>query len=353
MFEVTLTPGHRGEWLGLARYGQGLPQPGRYSLGILDKSKSGEFYATYIRHGRLPSDTNYAYVSVAGELIVAHSSPQLVEGRLHFTGAEYSAVSPAGRSGSGSPDKIEPNAPTIDVSASFSAIPASASVEVACMGTSGPSVLVEVRDAHGRPAALGATLEIREGSFRASSEPQYSWDGLHVSAGGNRPGTYEGRVTKPWYRPVEIHGIRAPGDSLCHSAGPTDIRKVTLELLPGAPPVRQILVFPPSSSLGIPGWPETMAAYVDADPEVSTAVTWSSSDTTVVKVLPTGVIIPQCRRGRGIAKVFARSVVNPRVKGSGTVEVDPVRDSRGLGGPSEAIEKVDACQRRLGRFPKD
>src|SRR6266545_1674486 len=125
MFEVTLTPGHRGEWLGLARYGQGLPQPGRYSLGILDKSKSGEFYATYIRHGRLPSDTNYAYVSVAGELIVAHSSPQLVEGRLHFTGAEYSAVSPAGRSGSGSPDKIEPNAPTIDVSASFSAIPIS------------------------------------------------------------------------------------------------------------------------------------------------------------------------------------------------------------------------------------
>lgn len=198
---------------------------------------------------------------------------------------------------------------------------------------------------------MGATLKIRDGAFRDSSTEGYSWDGLRLGAGGRRPGIYEAVVTKPGYKPVEIHGIQAPGDTICHYATPSDIRKVTLHLVSGAPPVRQVRVFPVRQALGVPEWPETMAVYVDANPGVSKEVVWSSSDPKVVKVLPTGVIIPQCRRGGGTAKVIARSVADPRIHGFGIVEVDPIRDSRGLE-PAKAREQADECQRRLGRLPK-
>jgi hypothetical protein len=221
-------------------------------------------------------------------------------------------------------------------------------LERICVGTGGPSVVVEVRDAMGNRAATGATLEIRDGTFRDSSK--YSWDGLHLGAGERRPGIYDALITKPWYKSVRIHGIKAPGDTICHYATPSDIRSVTLEVLPGAPPVRQVRVFPPLQALGVPEWPEQMSVYVDAKPGVSQAVSWSSSDTRVVKVLPTGVIIPQCRRGPGTARVIARSVADPRIQGFGIVEVDPIRDTRGLE-PREAREIADACQRRLGRTP--
>ena len=223
-------------------------------------------------------------------------------------------------------------------------------IERICLGPPGPAVIVEVRDAMGNPAAIGATLEIRDGTFRDSSKRGDSWDGLHLEAGGRRPGIYDARITRPWYKPVRVHGIKAPGDTVCHYAYPSDMRRVILELHKGAPAVRQVRVFPESQSLGVPEWPEQMSEYVEANPGASHAVSWSSSDTRVVKVLPTGVIIPQCRRNRGTAKVIARSVADPRVHGFGIVEVDPIRDSRGLE-PGEARDMADACQRRLGRKP--
>lgn len=223
-------------------------------------------------------------------------------------------------------------------------------IERICLGSPRPSVIVEVRDGMGNPAAIGATLEIRDGTFRDSSKRGDSWDGLHLEAGGGRPGIYDALITRPWYKSVRIHGIKAPGDTVCHYVYRYDVRRVTLELRAGVPAVRYVRVFPESQSLGVPEWPEQMAVYVDANPGASHAVSWSSSDTTVVKVLPTGLIIPQCRRGRGIAKVIARSVADPRVHGFGIVEVDPIRDTQGLE-PGKARETADACQRRLGRKP--
>jgi hypothetical protein len=93
-----------------------------------------------------------------------------------------------------------------------------------------------------------------------------------------------------------------------------------------------------------------MSVYVEANLGASHAVSWSSTDTRVVKVLPNGVVIPQCRRGRGTAKVIARSVADPRVYGYGIVEVDPIRDTQGLE-PKKARDVADSCQRRLGRKP--
>jgi hypothetical protein len=80
-------------------------------------------------------------------------------------------------------------------------------IERICLGTPGPSVIVAVRDAMGNPAAIGATLEIRDGTFRDSSKRGDSQDGLHVEAGGGRPGIYDALITKPWYKSVRVNGI--------------------------------------------------------------------------------------------------------------------------------------------------
>ena len=98
----------------------------------------------------------------------------------------------------------------------------------ACAGTGGPSVIVRVRDERGRPAAAGTTIVIQDGAYRDSVDGSHVLSDLVVGAGGRRPGIYEVRLYKPGYRPVVLHDVRAPGDSLCHYAEPTDIRDVTL-----------------------------------------------------------------------------------------------------------------------------
>jgi hypothetical protein len=108
-----------------------------------------------------------------------------------------------------------------------------------CSGTGGPSVVVRVRDQRGRPAAFGTTIVIQDGAFRDSVDGAHPLSELTVGAGERRPGTYQVRLYKPGYKPVELTNVKAPGDTLCHYATPTDIRDVTLEVLPNAPRVHR------------------------------------------------------------------------------------------------------------------
>ncbi len=109
---------------GIARYGAGRPMVGRYELGLPDRPYAGPgrgFYATYYRS---LNDTSQAYVSVAGEIEITVSSPDHIAGSFRFTGTEYSAHwGGGGRRGSGSPARIDPDAPTLQVTGSFSAVP--------------------------------------------------------------------------------------------------------------------------------------------------------------------------------------------------------------------------------------
>jgi hypothetical protein len=107
----------------------------------------------------------------------------------------------------------------------------------ACGGTGGPSVLIKVRDKYGRPAASGTTIVIQQDTFKDSVDGRWPMSDLLVGAGNRRPGTYEVRLYKPGYRPIILHDVKAPGDSLCHYAVPSDIREVTLEPLSNAPRV--------------------------------------------------------------------------------------------------------------------
>jgi hypothetical protein len=323
---------------------------GRYSLGLLNRENpGGRFYAAY---HTTSGDTSRAYVSVEGELVITASSPERVAGRFRFRGAEYSAsFPPAGRRGSGSPSSVAADAPTVEVVGTFTSTRLNEREMVACVGTGGPSVMVEVRDPQGHPAAFGTTIVIQEGAFRDSVDGTRRPMGpLHVGAGERRPGTYQVRLYKPGYKPVVLHNVRAPGDERCKYAEPTDIRRVTLELLPNAPPVRSIIVMPPGMGLGIPGYETSMRAIVDAAPGVSQVVRRTSSDTTVATISPSGLLRSQCRRTPGEATITATSVADPRVRGTAPVTVYAMRpgDERGLAPPS-ARAKAEACLARLDK----
>lgn len=192
----------------------------------------------------------------------------------------------------------------------------------ACVGTGGPSVVVRVRDPGGRPAAFGTTIVIQEGGFKDSVDGSHAaFSDVAVGAGERRPGTYEVRLYKAGYKPIVLHDVKAPGDTICRYATPSDIRNVTLELLPNAAPVRSIVVLPPAMGFGLPNLTEQMRAIVDADSGVATEVRWSSSDTTVAKVSASGLVRSQCRTTPGEAVITASAVADPRIYGTSLVTV--------------------------------
>lgn len=217
-------------------------------------------------------------------------------------------------------------------------------------------MLVEVRDHLGQPAAFGTTIVIQEGAFRDSVDGQRNFgdpfgSGLRVGAGERRVGIYDVRLYRPGYRRVTLTGVRAPGDVRCGYAHPSDIRAVTLELLPDAPPVRAVVV---STDVGL-GWPGLRArllARVDASPGVSAALRWTSSDTTVAKLAdPTDssvVVVSQCRRKEGVATITATSVVRPQSRGTARVTVFATpTSSQGVTGQPKA--DIEACLAQFAR----
>lgn len=214
-----------------------------------------------------------------------------------------------------------------------------------CVGTGGPSVMVEVRDSRGRPAAIGTTIVIQEGTFKDSVDGAHAISELHVGAGERRPGRYEVRLYKPGYKPVILRDVMAPGDTRCRYAEPTDIRKVTLDLNSTIPGVRSVTVLPPRMGFGVPEEDFELRVIVDADSGVSDAVRWTSSDTTVARISAAGVLHTKCRATPGEAVITATSVADPRVRGRAKVSVW-LSELRGLG-PESAVAKVRECLERL------
>jgi hypothetical protein len=221
---------------------------------------------------------------------------------------------------------------------------------IRCVGSMGdPSVMVEVRDPNGRAAALGTTIVIQDGAFKDSVDGSRAIGELHVGAGRGRPGRYEVRLYKPGYRPVVLRDVMAPADDQCLYAFPSDIRKVTLELLPDAPKVRSIVVSPPGVVLGRSDWEKRLRAIVDAEPGVSDAVRWTSSDTTVATISATGVLRSTCRATTGRAVITATSVADARIRGHASVTVVPPRSYA----PTPMTREAAECLQRLRDMPRD
>lgn len=191
-----------------------------------------------------------------------------------------------------------------------------------------PSLIVEVRDTSGNPAAIGATVTARTSSFETTAEG--FGDPLRIPVlAENRGGVFEIRVSKPWHEEVVIPQVVVP-EGPC---GVTDspVVQVTISLVPDAPAVRQVVL--PTSAYGfgasICGTTHDLPAWVMADPAVSQELLWFSRDPGIVTVEPGGTspdgyrigrITPVCG-GLGSTWVVAASAVDPSVRDSIAVEV--------------------------------
>lgn len=145
----------------------------------------------------------------------------------------------------------------------------------------------------------------------------------HCCAGSTQsPGRYQVEVSKPGYERAVLRDVMAPGDTVCNYAEPTDIRAISLKLLPDAPPVRSIVVLPDVGVVLSPGNTTRFRAVVDAAPRVSRAVRWSSSDTTVATVSPSGLITAGCLPASKDVVITAVSVADPQIRAEGSVWVE-------------------------------
>lgn len=191
-----------------------------------------------------------------------------------------------------------------------------------------PAVNVQVRDAAGRPNAIGATVVARPRAGTASVQKGYG-DSLNIPA-GEEGGTYDVEVTKPYHTSALVRGVRPKQDE-CGVQEPAVV-PVTLTLLPGAPPVRQVVAPPHGYGFGWGGLTTQLTAFVEAAPGVSQAVTWASRDTSVARVTPEGLLTSRCRTSALNTWVVASSTADATRSDSVSVwvyaDTDPVRCPR-------------------------
>lgn len=153
-----------------------------------------------------------------------------------------------------------------------------------CTGELPASVVVEVRDADGRPNASGATVRIT-GPDASGEAEGHAVNPLviHVFAEDN-PGPFQVEVEKPWHRPVVVNEVTAESDQ-CGVTSPAAV-SVILERLRDAPAVRQVVLPSTDYGFGQCGLSAVIPAGLEADDNVSHELVWRAADTTgVVRVI--------------------------------------------------------------------
>jgi hypothetical protein len=164
-----------------------------------------------------------------------------------------------------------------------------------------PGVDLQVRDPFGRGQAIGTTAVIRAAD--GGTDQGLVQDTLDIVGESNRAGTFTATISRPYYRDLTITNIKAtPTPNGCS----VNTAKVpaTLQLAPGAPPLRALLLLG-ADFLYQPGVQVHLVPHFDADPNVSTAVTWQVSDATLATVDANGVVTANCSKAGGTVKVTA------------------------------------------------
>ena len=179
-----------------------------------------------------------------------------------------------------------------------------------------PGIDLVVRDAQGRGMALGDTAITYRGA--TDSVVIVAIDTLHALAGFGAPGTYAVRLKRPYYRDVVLQGVTVP-QGQCGGAVTQQV-PVTLELVPGAPALRSVAVFG-AGFLASPGAHTQLVARFDADPSVSTTVTWRLKDSTVAQVDAAGLLTAKCTTRIVADTVTAVATVDTTVRGRAPFQV--------------------------------
>ena len=183
----------------------------------------------------------------------------------------------------------------------------------------GQGLDVTIRDSLGRGQALGARVVVRAASGALDSVVSTGIDTVHVRAGFAAAGNYALSVHKPFYRDATIASVTVNAGE-CAGAITTNV-PVTLRLLAGAPPVRSVGFLGGTVFLVLPTDTAKLTAVVDADPGLTTAVSWRSADTTLATVSASGTVSARCTTLGGTDTVTAVSMADTTVRGKQRVVV--------------------------------
>jgi hypothetical protein len=164
-----------------------------------------------------------------------------------------------------------------------------------------PGIDLQIRDRYGRGQALGATVVVRRASDSLETK---GTDTLHVHAGYTTAGAFTVHVSKQFYRDTVVANVMVRSGDCNILVTPLPL---TLRLAPNAPPIRSIAIIG-TGYLILPGEQRQLTARIDADPGVSTSVTWRLADTTLARIDAAGVVTARCSLAGGIETV--RAVVN-------------------------------------------
>jgi hypothetical protein len=179
-----------------------------------------------------------------------------------------------------------------------------------------PSVNVAVKDRAGHGIALRSTVTVE-----GISTPVLvlESDTAHVFL-SPPAGTYTLHVGKPFYRDTSILNVTVTVDE-CGRTGTTAV-SATLDLLPDAPAFRSVDILG-ARFLGEPGDKDTLRAYFDAAPEVSRAVSWRLSDTTIASLTPEGIVTDKCTLDGGTETVTLIPAADTTLQTSARFSVAP------------------------------
>ena len=182
----------------------------------------------------------------------------------------------------------------------------------------GPGLVLQVRDPFGRGQAFGTTATVRRTD--GSLAPAEIQDTLNIYSVYGVDGTFSVTLARPFYRDTTIANVVvafSPQGCLNRTTIP-----VTLQLAAGAPPIRAITILG-AEFLDQPGARAQLVAHFDANPGVSTAVTWQLSDTTLVTIDANGLVTAKCSKSGGTENVSAKSIADPSVTASVNIGVAP------------------------------
>lgn len=167
---------------------------------------------------------------------------------------------------------------------------------------------------NGHGAALGATVIVYRGT---DSTTTTGTDTLHVRVGFMDAGNFKVRVRRPFYQDAVLASVTVVAGQCNVVVTPVT---VTLDLAPGAPPIRSLAVFG-AEFLSAPGAQRQLSARFDADPSVPTTVTWRLSDTTLARIDATGLVTAKCTTVGGADTVTAIALADTTRKANAVFSV--------------------------------
>ncbi|HEY2375551.1 MAG TPA: Ig-like domain-containing protein [Gemmatimonadaceae bacterium] len=179
-------------------------------------------------------------------------------------------------------------------------------------------IVLEVRDPFGRGQAIGTTATVKRSD--GITAPADVEDTLKIGSAFDLAGSFSVTLSRPYYQDATVSNVNVTPNGCIVN---TTTVPVVMQLAAGAPPLRAMTVLG-AVFLDHAGAQAQLVPHFDADPGVSTAVTWQVDDATLASVDANGVVTAKCTKSGGTVKVTATSAVDASITSSVTMGIAPV-----------------------------